>query len=122
MPYKIAITSTDGQSVDAHFGRAGGFYIYDVDDSGAYSQTGLCNVQAQPDIQGGCRRDGQGIKPLINVLSDCRYILTAQIGKRPQMLLKRFGITALESPPELSEAIGKLHKYHIKTNKREKTK
>jgi predicted Fe-Mo cluster-binding NifX family protein len=122
MPYKIAITSTDGQTVDAHFGRADCFYIYDVDDSGAYSQTGLRSVQPLPEIQGGCRHNEQGIKPLINALSDCRYILTAQIGKRPQMLLNRSGITALESPSELSEAIGKLHKYHIKTNKGEKPK
>ena len=134
MPYKIAVASTDGQAVDAHFGRTDRFYIYEVDDGGAYSQVDVRGVQGQPEMQGGCggcrdvqarpevsggcnRHDEQGIKPLTDALSDCRYVLAAQIGKRPQMLLKRAGITALESPPELSEAISKLHKYYIKTNK-----
>jgi len=137
MPYKIAVTSTDGQAVNEHFGRAGQFYIYEVDDGGGYSLTELRSVQPQsevhggrrqggcagerPDeIRGGCSHDEAGIKPLIGALSGCRYVLTAQIGKRPQMLLKRAGITALESPQDLSEAVGKLHKYHIKINRREK--
>jgi hypothetical protein len=50
----------------------------------------------------------------IQVLADCVYLLTARIGPKPQMLLRRAGITALEAPPDLDRAIAQLHRYYLK--------
>ena len=36
MSYKVAIASTDGINVDAHFGSASSFLIYEVDADGSY--------------------------------------------------------------------------------------
>jgi predicted Fe-Mo cluster-binding NifX family protein len=58
-------------------------------------------------------RDAQ-LQAVIKALADCRYLLTARIGPKPQTVLQRAGITALESPADITAAVSKLHAYHAK--------
>ena len=37
--YRVAVASTDGESVNQHYGRASKFYIYTVDDQVGYDLT-----------------------------------------------------------------------------------
>jgi predicted Fe-Mo cluster-binding NifX family protein len=159
MPYKIALTTSNGSEVDLHFGQSTEFQVFQVnEDSGTWEflerrklnrasapacAPGVCSdtpqaaascvpgacappaescaPQAEASSCGGCG-GGQGhrderIQAVIDVLSDCNYILTSKIGPKPQAVLKQAGITALESPADLGVAIGKLNNYHNKYSK-----
>jgi predicted Fe-Mo cluster-binding NifX family protein len=133
MSYKIALTSSDGKTIDTHFGQARTFRILEVDEaSGAWefeefrtlppescqavsgcaqAGGGACGERAP--VSGCGHQDGR-LRQVAGLLSDCRYVLSARIGKKPHMALQRAGITALESPADISFALSKLHAYHVK--------
>ncbi|MDR1277883.1 MAG: hypothetical protein LBK02_03955 [Treponema sp.] len=128
MPYNIAVTSSDGERVDLHFGHAGLFYILEVDEkTGAF--TVLDKKEAPRALTdtaeqnagncggcGGSRHENMmaRINAIIETIASCAYLLTARIGPKPAELLRRAGISALESPREINEAVAKLNKYHLK--------
>ncbi|MDR0721380.1 MAG: hypothetical protein LBF75_01125 [Treponema sp.] len=141
MPYKIALTSSDGIAIDKHFGETETFLIFDVDDTGSGKFNELrallpespiiISGRESPTVRSGCAEAAGGgcgggssvhgcghrdvrMKQVAGLLSDCRYILTARIGKKPYMFLQREGITALESPADIPYAISKLHAYHVR--------
>jgi predicted Fe-Mo cluster-binding NifX family protein len=133
MPYKIALTSSDGKTVDTHFGQAQTFRILEVNDiTGAWEFEEFRTLPPEScEVISGCARAGGGdcgagaavsgcghqdlrMRHVAGLLSDCRYVLTARIGKKPHILLQRAGITALESPADIRFAVSKLHAYHQK--------
>jgi predicted Fe-Mo cluster-binding NifX family protein len=62
---------------------------------------------------GGCiGHSDERLDAVTRLLGDCSYVLTAGIGKKPHLFLKRAGITALEVPADLATAISKLTVYH----------
>jgi predicted Fe-Mo cluster-binding NifX family protein len=121
MPYTIAVASSDGQYVDLHFGQTEDFYIFEVDEKTA-ALTALEKKKANPDSAGcsaNCRGNGHEtmmarIETVTELLAGCKYLLTAKIGPKPSDLLRRAGVIALESPPDISEAVLKLNTYHRK--------
>jgi predicted Fe-Mo cluster-binding NifX family protein len=133
MSYKIALTSSNGLDIDLHFGHTRLFTILQVEeDSGAWEfleQRILRSEvsQARPDAApscGGCG-SGQGhqdghIQSVIKILAGCTYMLTVKIGPRPQAVLKQAGITALESPQDISRAVQQLNVYHQRVSRKER--
>lgn len=124
MLYNIALTSSDGKQVDLHFGHVEFFYIIQVDEN-----TGAWKPVEQRDLPaavcgaaefnraagGGCSgHNDERLNRVIGILSDCRYLLTSRIGRKPHAFLQRAGITALEAPADLSLAVSKLNAYHIR--------
>jgi predicted Fe-Mo cluster-binding NifX family protein len=125
MPYNIAVTSTDGSCVDLHFGQAEDFYIFEADEkTGGFKTLGKKNVHSAftgcpvscAEHCGGTRHENMmaKIKTVTALLAGCTYLLTAKIGPKPSDLLRHEGITALESPPDIGEAVLRLNKYHLK--------
>jgi predicted Fe-Mo cluster-binding NifX family protein len=126
MSYNIAVASSDGKQINLHFGHAGAFYVLQVEeDSGAWKTIGKKEIPPSPACStqescsngcGGSRHENMmvRIKTITDLLEGCRYLLTAKIGPKPSDLLRHSGITALESPPDIGEAIIKLNKYHLK--------
>jgi predicted Fe-Mo cluster-binding NifX family protein len=126
MSYNIAVTSSDGKRVDLHFGHAESFYILQVDaESGGWEILEKKELHAAASCSGGddCNAAGGGhkhenmmarIKLVVESLDGCSYLLTAKVGPKPSDLLQRSGITALESPPDIHEAVARLNKYHLK--------
>jgi predicted Fe-Mo cluster-binding NifX family protein len=147
MPYNIAVTSSHGDQVDLHFGRADAFYILQIDEeSGSWKILEKKELPPSFTCAGRERRPtaagrpdpvigtgGEGcisgcgenrhesmmarIKMAADLLVGCIYLLTAKIGPKPSDLLKHAGITALEAPFEIKEAIPKLNRYHLKYGK-----
>jgi predicted Fe-Mo cluster-binding NifX family protein len=118
VPYKIAVTSSDGEHIDLHFGMADSFRILQMDEAAGsweFQDTRKIPVgsNAAPGC-GGCGHQDERLQSVINALSDCRYVFTARIGKKPFTVLQRAGITALEVPSEIPFAVSKLHAYHRK--------
>jgi predicted Fe-Mo cluster-binding NifX family protein len=134
MPYKIALTSADGKSVDLHFGHTDTFQILQVDESsgsweileqrsiagpedGAAAKADCgssCGTGAPVSGCGGHGHNDTRLEAVIALLHDCRYLLTSRIGPKPSETLRCAGITALEAPADLELAVSKLHVYHLK--------
>jgi predicted Fe-Mo cluster-binding NifX family protein len=129
MPYNIAVTSSDGEHVDLHLGQAGAFYILRADEvSGDWKilekkESAFSPPRGGEKAPGNCRSGGRHenmmarINSITELLEGCAYLLTAKIGPKPCDLLKRSGITALESPSDIGEAVLKLNIYHRKFGK-----
>jgi predicted Fe-Mo cluster-binding NifX family protein len=130
MSYKIALTSSNGADIDQHFGHTRHFTILQVDeDSGAWELLEYRDLRPQdaacPDAGSACGGCGSGhghqdgrLQAVVETLAGCVYILTAKIGPKPQAVLKQAGITALESPADLSRAVQKLNVYHKRFNRK----
>jgi predicted Fe-Mo cluster-binding NifX family protein len=103
----IAVTTSDGVSVDLHFGGCREFYIYDENAV----LTGKRKYGHSVDWHGG-----EGVREVLELLGGCSYLLTAKIGGRPHSLLKRAGITALEAPADIAGAIARVVEYDGRVN------
>jgi nitrogen fixation protein NifX len=78
MAYKIAIASSDGQTVDQHFGQAVNFLIYEVSN-------GKIEFVEDRDVNAGIPANSTPdtrILQVINLLSDCKIVFASKIGER----------------------------------------
>lgn len=91
---KIAITSSDGVTVDQHFGKADCFYIYEAEH-------GKLNFVEKRDVVAYCKSsvqssthnfDNDKFISVFEALKDCMKIYTKQIGDTPLQKLKEEGI------------------------------
>ncbi|MDR2825431.1 MAG: hypothetical protein LBV76_01385 [Deltaproteobacteria bacterium] len=122
MAYLVAITSSCGKNIDLHFGSAKHFYIVELDlEKTGWSHRGIRHIpEESPDVysayQSNADKKCSGVSDsrlgnIGNLLADCAYVLTQKIGVRPYKFLQKIGITCLESPPDMDEALRKLVKY-----------
>ncbi|HAS50644.1 MAG TPA: nitrogenase cofactor biosynthesis protein NifB, partial [Gammaproteobacteria bacterium] len=107
---RVAVGSTDGQTIDAHFGHLREFLIYDVSPHGAQL------VERRPINDRYCSGpttcgDGNATLPgAIEMLQDCPVLLCARIGFEPWRSLQDAGIQpnsehALKSITEALSAV-----------------
>jgi len=107
---RVAVGSTDGQTINAHFGHVREFLIYDVSPSGAQwvERRPLNNRYCNGPTTCG---DGNATLPdALEALHDCTLLLCARIGFEPWRSLQEAGIQpnsehALESITEILPAV-----------------
>ena len=107
--YKVAIASTDGESVNQHYGRAEKFYIYTVDDEVGYDF--LEERKVEPVCQDGSHVVSKMEKSVLR-FTDCRYLVVAKVGSAAGAAIAAKGITAMELPGSIDEAMLKVWKYN----------
>lgn len=124
MAYRIAITSSDGNHIDQHFGKSKSFYILEIEETGEWDNIELREVdekkvQELAKILGvKCECAGHNdayLNYVGSLLGDCTYLLTAQIGAKPYNALQQNNINSLEAPKDLAVAIEKVNSFHLKT-------
>lgn len=121
MDYRIAVTSSDGIHVDQHFGRAADFLVLRVRaETGETQSEGRRAVpQADDAVRAESAVTGHDciggdlsrLEETGQMLSDCRYVLTSAIGRRPQSVLLHHGVSALETDGEVTRAVAALNRY-----------
>ncbi len=87
---RIAIVSTDGVTVDAHFGKADHFLIYDLDD-----QMTLVERRATEPLSVGEAEhpfDADKFDHISALLCDCAKVYMTKIGDVPAAKLKALDI------------------------------
>ena len=107
--YKVAIASTDGETVNQHYGKAEKFYIYSIDDQVGYDLEEERHVQ--PVCMGGAHEISRMEKSVLN-FTDCRYIVVSRLGAAASAALAAAGITAMELPGSIDDAILRVWKYN----------
>lgn len=115
MGFRAAVTTSDGKLIDLHFGRTTRFLIIDVADDGAYSVVEWRDAPARDEAADGCL--GWFAK-VTDVLPDVQYVLTAAVGPKAHRALSAAGITPLESPEDLDEALAGLVRYRNRRHAR----
>ncbi|HBS60015.1 MAG TPA: dinitrogenase iron-molybdenum cofactor biosynthesis protein [Firmicutes bacterium] len=98
---KVAVASTDGVSINEHFGRAQEFLIYEVGENGTYS---LLEHRAN---NAACVHDAgdQAAGTTTQLLTDVEAVLVSQIGPRAERELKRYGVFAFAVPGPIDKAL-----------------
>lgn len=111
--WRVAVASTDGKIINEHFGRAGEFYILDIQTDGTYAFVGKRPVDP---ICVGNEHTDDAMAARIGALLDCRAVLVARIGPTAKRALEINKIAVFEEPDVIHDAVTKLGAYFIRTN------
>lgn len=100
---KVAVVSTDGKVINQHFGKASRFYIFEVEGD----KIQFLEVRETIPV---CGSEEYGhaddvLKNAISLISDCKMLFCSRIGNRPQEELRKKGITPVEAPYFIDEAL-----------------
>lgn len=139
MKYKVAVATSDGKTVDSHFGHASAFVIYEVEETdGSFTDIeerevraacsgGECGAQTQ-EAEGGCASGGGCSNPVTQApspmdliaqqLSDVDYVLVARIGPHAIRALAKYNVSAYDIVLPIDEAIAKINGYRKKITER----
>ena len=107
--YKVAIASTDGETVNQHYGKAEKFYIYSINDEVGYDL--VEERQVEPVCMDGAHEIAKMEKSVLN-FTDCRYLVVSRLGTAANATLSAAGITAMELPGSIDDAILSVWKYN----------
>jgi len=114
--YRIAAASTDGKTINEHFGRAESFLIYDVDSSG-FSFVEKRDVKKP--LCGSCAEghNDDSLSASVEALADCTAVVAQRIGPTGRRALALNNISVFEQPDEIENALTKLALYYTKTRR-----
>ena len=106
--YRVAVASTDGYTVDTHFGRAYDFYIYQyLVDEWIFVEKRTVNPVCQ---------DGQhsvaAMQKKISQFADCQYVVASKIGTGAMSALQSQGIVPMALPMDINDALEKIYTYN----------
>ncbi len=131
--YKVAVATSDGKTVDTHFGHAQSFLIFEVDEeSGCFDDIeersvdagcsgSSCSVGKDSASCGSFGNVQETVSPLDMVaasLKDVDYVLVAKIGPHAIRSLARFNITAYDIVLPIHDAIQKINEFRKKIKAR----
>lgn len=88
---QVAIASTDGETINEHFGKADRFFIYDLNDA----QLVLLMVRTVVPLSTGDPQhtfDPARMSSTIAALKGCERVYCTRIGDTPRQELKKAGI------------------------------
>ncbi len=111
---KVAFATTDGISVNEHFGRAGMFAIYELDASGyTLLETRRFSEgrdRAIEETKGMGKIHDERVEDKVEKISDCRIIYLTEIGGPSAARLARKGImpVKVKEPVSIEESMRKL--------------
>lgn len=134
MSYKIAVATSDGETVNETFGSAGFFEIYEVTAGISVKSekrvfqpetvnipSGSCSAKncGNPDGCGsGCGIQGD-ISSKVVLVSDCRAVVCQKIGFPIRKQLERKAISSFDVSCSVKEALNKISAYYSRIDKHE---
>jgi predicted Fe-Mo cluster-binding NifX family protein len=118
---KIAVATSNGGAVSAHFGRSTGFVVFNVEgnkivDKEERTNTFTAHAQGQCDSAGDHHGDSHGHGDIVNALSDCSILLCGGMGRRAAEDLSANGIRpfVIEGPLTAEDAVSAYLSGHLK--------
>ncbi|MBQ9279372.1 MAG: dinitrogenase iron-molybdenum cofactor biosynthesis protein [Lachnospiraceae bacterium] len=106
--YLVAVASSDEIVVNTHFGKADTFLIYGILEDNSFEY--IERRALKPVCEGGDHDEGRLIENAQS-LKDCAYVLVSRIGPRAVNILEANGITAMEIPDIIDNALNKIISY-----------
>ena len=105
MDVKIVVASSDGRTVNEHFGRARSFSIYRLHETG----NKLLEVRENNPACSGQQHSDFALEQTVGNIADCRGVVAAQIGAGAIDALIRHRILAFTMSGPIAEALNVLH-------------
>ncbi|MDR1714145.1 MAG: hypothetical protein LBR39_08365 [Coriobacteriales bacterium] len=98
MPHRVALTTRDGKVVQEHFGHADAFHIVDLTDDGySYVESRLIEPRCTGEYPDQQPHDSSRFAPVVELLSDCDAVVTAQIGPGASDYVISHGLRVFEA-------------------------
>lgn len=113
VPGRVAAASTDGATVNLHFGQAQVFYVYDV------GETGWRFVERR-DIKRTFGHDPAEFDKVRLMLNDCEAVLVSRIGPAAAEYLLEKGLRIFETPYPVTAVLDRLRGLGILGKEEEK--
>lgn len=107
MSFRIAVASSDGKTIDEHFGKADKFLIFDIKD-------GKCELIEERENTPICGTNGhtqEKVNETIKLISDCQAVFISRIGIGPELALQDKGINVYEVSIAIDKALELFIKY-----------
>ena len=106
--FRVAVASTDGYTVDTHFGRAYDFYIYQyLVDEWIFVEKRTVNPVCH---------DGQHsvavMQSNVGQFADCQYVIASKIGTGAMSALQSQGIVPMALPMDINDALEKVYTFN----------
>jgi Uncharacterized conserved protein len=107
MLLRVAVASSDGITVNEHFGKASRYLIFDI----KYDLIELIEERKTIPICGTNGHAEEKIDETIKLISDCKVVLVNKIGMGPELALQRKGIKVFEISMEINKALERFTKF-----------
>lgn len=106
---KVAVVSSDGKVINQHFGKASRFLIFEVDDG----EIRFIEERANKPVCGSAEygHSDNALSNTISLISDCKAVLCARIGGGAEQELRKSGISPVEAPYFIDEALEKYERW-----------
>lgn len=101
MDIRIAVASSDGKTVNEHFGRASRFMIFRLHKAGH----DLLEERGNHPSCAGQEHSDDLLERNADLISDCKGVIVSQIGPGAIDLLVERGITAFTLPGKIDDAL-----------------
>ncbi len=109
MSLKVAIASSNGKSIDLHFGQAPDFLIFEVKENGNFEFRGVRKNVPPSDDPNLLENHDKALAKSVNLISDCDVVLASQIGPSASKALLSCNVQSYSIPGLLIEkALNKL--------------
>lgn len=92
MVMKIAIPSSDGKTISFHIGKAKGFLIFEIEDKKIKGKEYRPNTSPCRCGESKGESETEHHKAILEILKDCKAIISCGMGKRIYNDLKKAGI------------------------------
>jgi len=108
---RVAAASTDGKTINEHFGKAASFFIYEI---GKETSAFIEKRNVTP-LSHGSGHTEDGISSTIDALKDCTAVIAVKVGGAVKRALEINGISVFERTESIDNALSKLAAYYAKT-------
>jgi predicted Fe-Mo cluster-binding NifX family protein len=107
-PVRVAVASDDGETIRQHFGRVSQFLIYEIDGDAVRL---VEHRENEPACDTGRRRHFDSyLAESVDLVSDCRAVLAAQIGPVAQSQLAARGVLSFQVTGLIGAVLSRLSK------------
>lgn len=109
--FRIAVASTDGKTINEHFGKASSFLIYET------GKEGYTFIEKRSVTPLNCESEHteESLASNIEALKDCKAVVTVKIGGPVKRAFEINGISIFEKSDTIDNALTKLAAYYTKT-------
>jgi len=109
--YRIAAASSDGKTINEHFGKTASFLIYEIRKEG-WSYVARRSVTP---LSCDDKHTEESLTSTIEALKDCTAVIAVKVGGAVKRTLEINGISVFERTDSIDNALSKLAAYYTKT-------
>jgi len=110
--HRIAAASTDGKTINEHFGKSSSFLIYEI------GKEGWTYVEKRIVTPLNCESEHteESLVSTVEAFKDCTAIVVVKIGSPVKRAFEINGISVFEKTGSINDALSKLAAYYTKTS------